>query len=67
LQWARSERIGETGYDLVVVSISAAGDGRDVVENLKHSPSAGPWSFGPGTKGSGQAIIYGSPDSYLDR
>jgi cysteinyl-tRNA synthetase len=38
LQRARPERIGETAFDLVVISISAAGGKRDVIENLKHSP-----------------------------
>jgi len=38
LQRARPERIGETAYDLVVVSIAAAGSSREVIENLKHSP-----------------------------
>ena len=37
LQWARPNRIGETAYDLVVVSISAAGGSPEVIKNLKHS------------------------------
>jgi cysteinyl-tRNA synthetase len=38
LQRARPDRIGETAFDLLVVSISAAGGKREVIENLKHSP-----------------------------
>jgi len=38
LQRARPERIGKTAYDLVVVSIGAAGGSREVIENLQHSP-----------------------------
>ena len=106
LQRARPERIGETAYDLLVVSIGAAGGSREVIENLKHSPGGAKivlcymsigqaedyrfywqrewretppawlddsdpdWAgdywvryWDPGW----QAIIYGSPDSYLDR
>jgi cysteinyl-tRNA synthetase len=106
LQRARPERIGETSFDLVVVSISATGGSREVIENLKQSPggkkivlcymSIGQaeryrfyWQQGwfedppswlderdPNWSGDywvrywlpeWQAIIYGSPDSYLDR
>jgi len=38
LQRARPNRIGETGYDLVIVSISAAGNSPEVIPALKHSP-----------------------------
>ncbi len=38
LQRADPKRIGETAYDLVVVSIGAAGGSREVIEKLKHSP-----------------------------
>jgi cysteinyl-tRNA synthetase len=38
LQRARSERIGETAFDLVVVSIAAAGNSPKVIPALKHSP-----------------------------
>ena len=37
LQRARPNRIGETAYDLVVVSISAAGSSPDVIPALKYS------------------------------
>jgi len=37
LQHARPERIGETGFDLVVVSIGTAGNSPDVIPALKHS------------------------------
>jgi cysteinyl-tRNA synthetase len=37
LQRARPDRIGETAYDLVVVSISAADSSPDVIPALKHS------------------------------
>jgi cysteinyl-tRNA synthetase len=106
LQRARPERIGETAYDLVVVSIAAAGGSREVIENLKHSPggekivlcymsigqaedyrfywqrewyeSPPTWLDEPDPDWAGdywvrywdpewQAIIYGSPESYLDR
>jgi len=114
LQWARPERIGETAYDLVAVSISAAGGSREVIETLRHSPSAGSGQAPGGEKivlcymsigqaedyrfywqrewykdppawldtsdpnwagdywvrywdPEWQAIIYGSPDSYLDQ
>ena len=106
LQRARPNRIGETGYDLVVVSISAAGNSPEVIPALKHSPGGekivlcymsigqaadfrfywqpewrkdppawldepdGTWAgdywvryWDPGW----QAIIYGSPESYLDQ
>jgi cysteinyl-tRNA synthetase len=106
LQRARPERIGETAYDLVVVSIAAAGGSRKVIENLKHSPGGAKivlcymsigqaedyrfywqrewyenpptWLDEPDPDWAGdhwvrywdpewQAIIYGSPESYLDR
>lgn len=38
LQRADPDRIGDTAFDLVVVSISAAGGSREVIENLKYSP-----------------------------
>jgi cysteinyl-tRNA synthetase len=106
LQRARPSRIGETAYDLVVVSISAAGSSPDVIPALKHSsggdkivlcymsigqaadyrfywqrewrenPPA--WLDAPDEVWAGdywvrywdaewQAIIYGSPESYLDQ
>jgi cysteinyl-tRNA synthetase len=106
LQRARPERIGETAFDLLVLSIGAAGGSREVVEKLKHSPggekivlcymSIGQaedyrfywqrewyqdppaWLDEPDPEWAGdywvrywdpewQAIIYGSPESYLDR
>jgi cysteinyl-tRNA synthetase len=106
LQHARPDRIGETAYDLLVVSISAAGNSREAIENLKHSPGGDKivlcymsigqaedyrfywqrewyqdpptWLDEPDPDWAGdywvrywdpewQAIIYGSPDSYLDR
>jgi len=106
LQRARPDRIGQTAYDLVVVSTAAAGGSRAVIENLKHSPggekiilcymSIGQaedyrfywqrewrqnppaWLDEPDPDWAGdywvrywdhgwQAIIYGSPESYLDR
>jgi cysteinyl-tRNA synthetase len=106
LQRARPERIGETAYDLVVVSVAAAGGSREVIETLKHSPggekiilcymsigqaedyrfywkrewyeSPPAWLDTADPNWAGdywvrywepewQAIIYGSPDSYLDR
>ena len=106
LQRARPERIGETAYDLLVVSLSAAGGSQEVIENLKHSPGgekivlcymsigqaedyrfywdrewySNPpaWLDEPDPDWAGdywvrywdpewQAIIYGSPDSYLNR
>jgi len=106
LQRARPERIGQTAFDLLVVSMSAAGGKREVIENLKHSPggekivlcymsigqaenyrfywqrewSQDPpaWLDEPDPDWAGdywvrywdpgwQAIIYGSPDSYLDQ
>jgi cysteinyl-tRNA synthetase len=106
LQRARPERIGETAYDLLVVSLSAAGSSQEVIEGLQHSPggekivlcymSIGQaedyrfywerdwyerrpaWLDEPDPDWAGdywvqywdpewQAIIYGSPDSYLDR
>lgn len=105
LQRARPDRIGETAYDLVVVSISAAGSSPDVIPALKHSPggekiilcymSIGQaedyrfywqpewredppaWLDDHDPDWSGdywvrywdpdwQAIIYGTPESYLD-
>jgi len=38
LQRARPDRIGETAFDLVVVSIAAAGNSADVIPALKKSP-----------------------------
>jgi cysteinyl-tRNA synthetase len=106
LQRAHPERIGETAFDLVVVSIVAAGGHREVIENLKHSPggekivlcymSIGQaadyrfywqpeWRENPPAwldeqdevwagdywvqywDPEWQAIIYGSPESYLDQ
>ena len=106
LQRARPDRIGETAYDLVVVSIGAAGGSREVIETLKHSPGGAKivlcymsigqaedyrfywrpewrekppaWLDTSDPQWAGdywvrywepdwQAIIYGSPDSYLDR
>jgi cysteinyl-tRNA synthetase len=106
LQRARPERIGDTAYDLLVVSIGAAGGSREVIENLKHSPggekivlcymSIGQaedyrfywqrewyenppgWLDVPDPDWAGdywvrywdpgwQAIVYGSPESYLDQ
>jgi cysteinyl-tRNA synthetase len=106
LQRARPERIGDTAYDLLVVSIGAAGGSREVIENLKRSPggekivlcymSIGQaedyrfywqrewyenppgWLDEPDPDWAGdywvrywdpgwQAIIYGSPESYLDQ
>jgi len=106
LQRARPDRIGETAYDLVVVSMGASGGSREVIERLKHSPgghkivlcymSIGQaadyrfywqrawrenppaWLDEPDGVWAGdywvrywdpewQAIIYGSPESYLDR
>jgi cysteinyl-tRNA synthetase len=106
LQRARPERIGETAFDLVVVSIAAAGNSPEAIPALKHSSggekivlcymSIGqtenyrfywnpdwpsnppPWLDEPDGVWAGdfwvhywdpdwQAIIYGSPDSYLDR
>jgi len=106
LQRARPNRIGETAFDLVVVSISATGNSPDVIPALKDSVggpkivlcymsigqaenyrwywqpewSAQPpeWLDEPDTEWAGdywvkywhpewQEIIYGDPDSYLDR
>jgi len=106
LQWARPKRIGETAFDLVVVSIAAAGSSPDVIPALKNSPggekiilcymSIGQaedyryywrreWSQNPPLwldvrdetwagdrwvrfwEPEWQAIIYGSPESYLDK
>lgn len=106
LQRARAERIGETAFDLVVVSISAAGNSPDTIPALKNSPggeklvlcymSIGQaenyrgywqpeWSQNPPAwldqgdevwagdywvrywDPGWQAIIYGSPQSYLDQ
>ena len=38
LQRADPRRIGETAYDLVVVSIGAAGGSPEVIQKLRHSP-----------------------------
>lgn len=106
LQRADPDRIGETAFDLVVVSISTAGGSREVIENLRHSPGGDKivlcymsigqaedyrfywqpewdelppdWLDEPDPDWRGdywvrywdpewQAIIYGSPDSYLDQ
>jgi cysteinyl-tRNA synthetase len=106
LQRARPDRIGETEFDLVIVSISAAGNSPDVIPALKDSSggkkivlaymSIGQaedyrsywqpewvenppvWLDAPDPDWTGdywvkfwdpgwQAIIYGSPESYLDR
>ncbi len=106
LQWARPDRIGETAFDLVVVSISAAGSSPDVIPALRHSAGGDKivlcymsigqaedyrfywqrewsedrpaWLDEPDPDWAGdywvrywdpewQAIILGSPDSYLDR
>jgi cysteinyl-tRNA synthetase len=105
LQRARPDRIGETAFDLVVVSLSATGSSPEVIPALKSSPG-GPkivlcymsigqaeryrwyyqpeWSQDPpewmgepdpvwGDRWveywhpEWQSIIYGSPESYLDR
>jgi cysteinyl-tRNA synthetase len=106
LQRARPERIGETAFDLVVVSISATGNSPEVIPALKDSPG-GPkivlcymsigqaenyryyWQpeWGPNPpdwldqaddewagdywvhywEPEWQTIIYGSPQSYLDK
>jgi cysteinyl-tRNA synthetase len=106
LQRGRPQRIGETSYDLVVLSIGAAGGSREMIENLKHSrggekivlcymsigqaedyrsywkpewredPPAWLDDSDPDWAGDywvrywdpdWQAIIYGSPESYLDQ
>ena len=106
LQRANAKRIGETAFDLVVVSISIAGSSPDTIPLLKHSPggekivlcymSIGQaedyrfywdpeWKNTPPSwldekdpvwtgdywvrywDPEWQAIIYGSPDSYLDQ
>jgi cysteinyl-tRNA synthetase len=106
LQRARPDRIGETAFDLVVVSIGAAGNSPEVIPALKHSaggdkivlcymsigqtenyrfywdpdwPKNPPaWLDEPDGVWAGdywvrywqpewQAIIYGSPKSYLDQ
>jgi cysteinyl-tRNA synthetase len=106
LQRARPNRIGETAFDLVVVSISATGGSAEVIEKLKHSPggekivlcymSIGQaetyryywdgdwfqnppaWLDEPDAEWAGdywvrywhpewQRIIYGTPESYLDK
>lgn len=105
LQRARPDRIGETGFDLVVVSYSATGSSPKVIPALKDSPG-GPkivlcymsigqaesyrWYYKPewgqnppewmgetdpvwGDRWvkywhpEWQAIIYGTPESYLDK
>ena len=105
LQRARPDRIGDTAFDLVVVSLSATGNSPDVIPALKDSPG-GPkivlcymsigqaenyrWYYQPewgqnppewmGERDpvwgdrwvqywhpEWQAIIYGSPESYLDK
>ena len=106
LQGAQPDHIGETAYDLIVVSIDAARGSSAVIEGLKHSsggdkivlcylsigqaedyrsywrqewddrPPA--WLDEPDAEWAGdywvrywdpgwQAIIFGSPESYLDR
>lgn len=40
LQRADPKRIGETSYDLVILSIGAAGGSREVIDELKESPGA---------------------------
>ena len=105
LQHARPDKIGETGFDLVVVSLAAAGNSPDVIPALKDSPgghkivlcymSIGQaeryrWYYQPDWgenppewlgepdpvwgdrwvqywNPEWQAIIYGSPESYLDQ
>jgi cysteinyl-tRNA synthetase len=106
LQRERPDRIGETAFDLLVVSISTAGSSREVIENLKHSPGGDKivlcymsigqaeryryywqreWNHDPPAwldepdpdwtddywvrywDPDWQAVIFGSPDSYLDR
>jgi cysteinyl-tRNA synthetase len=105
LQRARPDRIGETAFDLVVVSLSATGNSSAVIPALKDSPG-GPkivlcymsigqaesyrWYYQPewgqnppewmdetdpvwGDRWvhywhpEWQSIIYGSPESYLDK
>lgn len=106
LQRARPDRIGETAFDLVVVSFAATGNSPEVIPALKNSPG-GPkivlcymsigqaenyrWYWQPDwpknppewldeadTEWAGdywvkywhpewQKIIYGAPESYLDR
>jgi cysteinyl-tRNA synthetase, unknown class len=106
LQRARPDKIGETAFDLVVVSIAATGNSPEVIPALKDSPG-GPkivlcymsigqaenyrWYWQPDwgqnppawldegdTQWAGdywvrywhpewQQIIYGTPDSYLDK
>ena len=105
LQRARPDRIGETSFDLVVVSFSATGNSPKVIPKLKESPG-GPkivlcymsigqseryrwywqpewgqnspeWLDEPDPVWSDrwvkywhpewQKIIYGTPDSYLDK
>ncbi len=105
LQRARPDRIGDTAFDLVVVSLSATGNSPDVIPALKDSPG-GPkimlcymsigqaesyrWYYQPEWGQNPpewmgetdpvwsdrwvqywhpewQAIIYGSPESYLDK
>ena len=106
LQRARPVRIGETAFDLVVVSIAATGNSAEVIPALKNSPGGekivlcymsigqaenyrwywqASWPQNPpdwldkaDTTWAGdywvkywypewQQIIYGSPESYIDR
>ncbi len=106
LQHADPDRIGETSFDLAVVTLATAGNSKDVIPALKNSPG-GPkivlcymsigqtenyrwywdpdwienppdWLDAPDGTWAGdywvrywdpewQRIIYGTPDSYLDR
>lgn len=106
LQRARPSRIGETAFDLVVVSISAAGNSPEVIPALKASPGGDKivlcymsigqaedyryywqreWKENPPSwlddsdpdwtgdywvrywDTEWQAVIFGSPESYLDQ
>ena len=106
LQRPSAKRIGETSFDIVVVSLSAAGNSPDTIPALKHSDGGDKlvlcymsigqaetyreywqaewaddrpsWLDEPDETWAGdywvnywdpewQAIIYGSPESYLDR
>lgn len=106
LQRARPDRIGETAFDLIVVSFSAAGGSPETIPALKKSPGGDKiilaymsigqaadyrfywqpewrerppaWLDEPDEVWAGdywvrywdpgwQAIIYGSPESYLDQ